>query len=182
MQIIQTKLSGVFIIEPKVFPDERGYFLETFQQQRYHDCGIALPFVQDNFSRSKQDVIRGLHYQLPHTQGKLVFVTFGKILDVIVDIRKTSATFGEVISIELSAENHRQVYIPPGFAHGFCVMSSYADFIYKCTDYYFPECERGIHWQDPTLQIQWPDVTPIVTSKDDELPLLKNIPLEELPT
>jgi len=181
MKIIATALSGVLIIEPSVFSDERGYFLELFQAERYEAEGIPAHFVQDNFSHSRQHVIRGLHYQIEHPQGKLVYVASGRVLDVIVDIRADSPTFGQSISIELDDQLHRQVYIPAGCAHGFCVLSSQADFIYKCTDYYHPPSDRGIRWNDPDLAIDWPVDSPILSAKDANLPLLKNIPLEQLP-
>lgn len=181
MQVIETDLPDVVIYEPKIFHDARGYFFETFQQTRYQACGIHLPFVQDNFSRSKKGVLRGLHYQWPHAQGKLVFVNQGKVLDAIVDIRLGSPTFGKAIWIELSDENRRQVYIPPGFAHGFYVLSEFADFTYKCTDFYYPEFERGIAWHDPELPIPWPDPAPILSPKDAVFPLLKTVDAAELP-
>lgn len=179
MKITTTKLAGVLIIEPRIFPDSRGYFFESFQAERYQEQGIPA-FVQDNFSRSNQNVMRGLHYQLEHPQGKLIFVARGKVLDVIVDIRKNSPTFGQFIAIELDDQMHRQVYIPPGFAHGFCVISQEAECIYKCTDYYHPPSERGILWNDPDLQIPWPVKNPIVATKDETLPQLKNISEKEL--
>jgi len=179
MKITTTKLAGVLIIEPRIFHDSRGYFFESFQALRYQEQGIPA-FVQDNFSRSNQNVIRGLHYQLEHPQGKLIFVARGKILDVMVDIRKNSPTFGHSMTVELDDQLHRQVYIPIGFAHGFCVISPQADVIYKCTDYYHPPAERGILWSDPDLQIPWPINNPIVAPKDELFPLLKNIPDKEL--
>lgn len=142
MNITEGPLSGLLILQPRVFKDERGFFYEVFQAERYKDLGIP-PFVQDNFSRSIQNVIRGLHYQLPHPQGKLVYVTRGHVFDVAVDIRKSSPTFGQWFGIHLTDENHTQLYIPPGFAHGFCTLSDEADFHYKCTEYYFPQGEQG---------------------------------------
>ncbi len=176
MNIIEAPLAGLLIIEPKVFTDNRGYFYENFQQKRYAEYGIP-PFVQDNMSRSTCNVIRGLHYQLPHPQGKLVWVTRGHVWDVSVDLRVTSPTFGQWFSITLSDENHTQLYIPPGFAHGFCVLSNVADFHYKCTDYYHPNAERGIIWNDAQLNIPWPVKNPILSAKDIEYPSLQETEL-----
>jgi dTDP-4-dehydrorhamnose 3,5-epimerase len=182
MKVIETVLPGVLIIEPRLFPDARGYFYETFHADRYKECGIKETFVQDNFSRSKKDVVRGLHYQMEHAQGKLVFVTQGHVLDVIVDIRVGSPAFGKVITVDLSDENYRQVYIPPGLAHGFCVLSDRADVLYKCTDFYYPASEFGICWNDPELQIAWPVIKePILSSKDAVYPRLRDISPELLP-
>lgn len=167
MQVETTTISGLLVIQPKVFRDPRGFFTETFQRQRYHDAGINVEFVQDNFSRSSKGTLRGLHYQIQHPQGKLVQVLRGKILDVIVDLRKSSPTFGRWFGVELSDETCRQVYVPPGCAHGFCVLSESADFTYKCTDYYFPEYERTLLWNDPALGIEWPLTDePILSAKD----------------
>src|SRR5262249_31094683 len=150
MKLIETPLKGLMVIEPNVFSDTRGYFFEVFQQHRYQEQGFP-PFIQDNVSRSKKHVLRGLHYQLPHAQGKLVWVTSGTVWDVAVDIRVSSPTFGQWFGITLSDENHTQLYIPPGFAHGFCVLSDTADFHYKCTEYYSPSSEHGIAWNDPRI-------------------------------
>lgn len=182
MKLIETALPGVLIIELRAFQDTRGYFFEIFQTERYQQAGLLTQFVQDNFSRSNHQVIRGLHYQLKRPQGKLVCVTQGHVLDVVVDVRVGSATFGKAITVELSDQNFRQLYIPPGFAHGFCVLSEHADFIYKCTDYYYPAGERGILWNDPDLQIPWPIKDPILSDKDKELLPLKAIPKDQLPT
>lgn len=157
MNVIATELPGVVIIEPKVHGDARGFFQETYHAQRYAEAGIALPFVQDNHSRSGPGILRGLHYQLRHPQGKLVRVTQGAAFDVAVDIRKGSPTFGRWVGVTLSEENHLQLYVPPGFAHGFCSLGERVDFLYKCTDYYYPEDERGVLWNDPDIGIQWPD-------------------------
>lgn len=174
MKVIETPLSGLLIIEPNVFADARGFFFETFQQTRY--AAIGLPsFVQDNISRSQRGTLRGLHYQKPHTQGKLVWVTRGSVWDVAVDIRKSSPTFGQWFSITLSDENHTQLYVPPGFAHGFCTLSDTADFCYKCTDVYSPADEHGILWNDPALNIPWPVTTPILSAKDERYPSLAEI-------
>jgi dTDP-4-dehydrorhamnose 3,5-epimerase len=181
MNVLMTELPGVLIIEPRVFPDSRGCFFETFQAERYQQQGIPARFVQDNFSRSTQHVVRGLHYQLEHPQGKLVFVTYGRVLDIVVDVRWDSPTFGKAITIELNDQQARQVYIPPGFAHGFCVLSERADFIYKCTDYYYPAGERGILWNDPDLAIAWPVPEPILSIKDAVYPRLKDIAKDQLP-
>ena len=181
MQVKETILPGVFIIEPNVFHDNRGYFLETFVSTRYASLGLPSVFVQDNLGYSVKNVVRGLHYQIEHPQGKLVFVTLGKVLDVIVDIRKGSPTFGQSITVELSHENGRQVYIPEGFAHGYCALSERADFYYKCTDYYYPQGERGIRWDDPDLQIPWPVKHPIMSPKDLIYPCLKEVDDQDLP-
>jgi dTDP-4-dehydrorhamnose 3,5-epimerase len=179
MKITPGPLAGLLIIEPSVFKDERGYFFESHQQERYLEAGIPA-FVQDNISHSKQHVLRGLHYQHPHAQGKLVGVIRGKVWDVAVDIRLQSPTFGQWFSIVLSDDNHNQLYIPPGFAHGFCVLSPEADFYYKCTDYYAPQSERGIIWNDKKLNIPWPVQQPILSPKDEIYPSLHEIAHEEL--
>jgi len=166
MQISQTPLPGLLLIEPKMFRDPRGAFVETFHQARYREAGLSASFVQDNFSWSQAKVLRGLHYQLTRPQGKLVMVVEGRVFDVAVDIRKGSPTFGQWHGVELSADNGRQLYIPPGFAHGFCVLSERAGFLYKCTDYYAPSDERGLRWSDPGLAIAWPTENPLVSPKD----------------
>ena len=159
MNVIPTKLKDCVIIEPKVFGDHRGFFLETFQVERYRDAaGITLPFVQDNHSRSAAGVLRGLHFQKTKPQGKLVRVVRGEVFDVAVDIRKGSPSFGLWEGVILSEENHRQFWVPPGFAHGFVVLSETADFEYKCTDYYDPTDEGGLRWDDPDLAIDWPQI------------------------
>lgn len=179
MKITEAALSGLLIIEPRILSDERGYFYEAFQQERYMNAGIP-PFVQDNFSHSKQNVIRGLHYQLPHAQGKLIWVTRGEVWDVAVDIRKNSPTFGQWFGITLSALHNTQIYIPPGFAHGFCVLSESADVYYKCTDFYTPNMEHGIAWNDKDLDITWPVTHPILSNKDEMYPFLAEITEEKL--
>ena len=172
-------LPGLIIIEPRVFSDERGYFYESFKQQDYALLGIP-NFVQDNISRSKKNTLRGLHFQIGvHAQGKLVFVTRGSVLDVVVDIRRDSPSFGQSFSITLNDENHRQMYIPPGFAHGFCVLSEEADFIYKCTTHYQPGTEGGICWNDPELNIDWPTNEPILSPKDKLHPTLAELLTEK---
>jgi dTDP-4-dehydrorhamnose 3,5-epimerase len=167
MKVTPTKLDGCVIIEPEVFGDERGFFLETFQAERYADlAGIALPFVQDNYSRSSKGVLRGLHFQKTKPQGKLVRVVRGEVYDVAVDIRRGSPTFGEWEAAILTAENKIQFWVPPGFAHGFLVLSETADFEYKCTDYYDPSDEGSILWDDLDLGIPWPIDRPILSDKD----------------
>ena len=170
MKVTPTALEGVLILEPKVFGDERGFFLESFNQRAFDEAvGHHLDFVQDNHSRSARGVLRGLHYQMPpHAQGKLVRVTQGTVFDVAVDVRRGSPSFGKWVGVELSGENHRQFWIPPGFAHGFLVLSESADFLYKTTGYYAPNAERSIRWDDAQLRIGWPDIgmAPIVSAKD----------------
>lgn len=168
MQIHETELAGLLLLEPKVFADSRGFFFEAYQKERFREAGLRIEFVQDNFSRSAFGTVRGLHYQLKRPQGKLVQVTRGSVFDVAVDLRRSSATFGRWQAFELSEHNHRQLYVPPGFAHGFCVTSSDgADFFYKCTDSYDPADERTLKFDDPQVGIPWPDVgTPIVSPKD----------------
>lgn len=173
MNVIQTQLPGVLIIEPKVFGDERGFFLECYQEQRYRDAGIELLFVQDNHSRSQYGVLRGLHFQRNRPQGKLVRVTRGAVYDVAVDINPESATCGEFVGVELTADNHLQLWIPPGYAHGFCVLSDIADFQYKCTDLYLPEEEGGLIWNDPDVNIPWPVEAPKLSEKDLRHPSLR---------
>ena len=159
MKVIETRLKDCMIIEPRVFGDERGFFLETFQAERYRDlAGIHLPFVQDNHSRSGCGVLRGLHFQKTRPQGKLVRVVRGEVFDVAVDIRPDSPSFGYWEGVVLSEENKRQLWVPPGFAHGFLVTSEFADFEYKCTDYYFPGDEAALRWDDPDLDIAWPAI------------------------
>jgi len=181
LKISETKLPGVFIFEPKVFSDDRGFFLETWSQQRYHEAGISSPFVQDNVSLSQKGTLRGLHFQHPHAQGKLVQVLSGEVMDVAVDIRSGSPTFGQWVSVILSQSNHKQVYIPPGFAHGFCVISDTAIFAYKCTEYYDPSAEGGVIWNDADIGIRWPIENPILSAKDTAYPRLTDIPHESLP-
>ncbi len=168
MNVIKTAIPEVLIIEPKVFGDSRGFFFESHNQRRFEEMtGVSLPFVQDNHSRSAHGVLRGLHYQIYQPQGKLVRVTQGEVFDVAVDMRKSSPTFGQSVSVILSAENHRQLWIPPGFAHGFLVTSDSADFLYKTTDYYAPEHERSLLWNDPVLRISWPlQGEPVLSAKD----------------
>lgn len=168
MNVIKTRLPGLLIIEPKVFGDERGFFYESFNAKVFEEAtGLSTQFVQDNHSRSLKGVLRGLHYQLENTQGKLVRVTFGEVLDVAVDIRRSSPNFGQWEAVRLSAENNRQLWVPEGFAHGFVVLSDAAEFLYKTTDYYTPSAERCIRWDDPTLNIDWQlDEAPKLSTKD----------------
>lgn len=175
MKIIETELPGVLIIEPQVFRDERGFFLESFHAERYREAGIDMAFVQDNHSRSRKGVLRGLHFQRRHPQGKLVRASRGSIFDVAADIDPASPTFGQYVGVTLSDENHRQMWIPPGFAHGFCVLSDEADFEYKCTDLYYPNDEGGVLWSDPDLNIQWPLSDPLLSAKDLALPSLADL-------
>ena len=168
--MIHTQIEGALIIEPKVFGDERGFFLETFQAERYKEmAGIDLPFVQDNHSRSGKNVLRGLHFQKTKPQGKLVRVVCGEVFDVMVDIRQDSPTYGLWAGVILSEENKRQFWVPPGMAHGFVVLSEVADFEYKCTDYYDPSDEGCLMWNDPTIDIDWPEgIEPILSAKDKD--------------
>lgn len=180
MQIQTTAIADVLIFEPKVFGDARGFFMESFSQRAF-DAAVGQPtaFVQDNHSRSSRGVLRGLHFQrAPHAQGKLVRVTAGAVFDVAVDIRRDSPTFGRWVGVELTAENHRQLWIPPGLAHGFVVLSDSADFLYKATAYYAPESEGSVRWNDPDLAIAWPDLgmAPLLSPKDAAAPLLKDLP------
>lgn len=175
MKVADTALPGVRVIEPRVFGDARGFFLESFSARRYREeAGIELDFVQDNVSRSARGVLRGLHFQRTRPQGKLIQVIAGAVFDVAVDIDPRSATFGQHVAVELSADNHRQIWIPPGYAHGFCVTSEAAIFQYKCTDYYDPADEGGLAWNCPDLAIPWPILDPILSDKDRRHPGLKD--------
>jgi dTDP-4-dehydrorhamnose 3,5-epimerase len=178
MKVIDTNIPDVKIIEPAVFGDERGFFMETWSQQKFEELVTKKPtsFVQDNHSKSKQGILRGLHFQTENTQGKLVRVTSGEVFDVAVDIRKSSATFGQWVGVYLSAENKRQLWVPEGFAHGFYVTSEEAEFVYKCTDYYNPQAEESIAWDDESLAIKWPiQVGPFLSEKDGNAKLLAEI-------
>ena len=181
MNVIQTDLPGVLIIEPRVFGDARGFFTETWQQKHYAEVGVPDRFVQDNLSFSRHGILRGLHYQHPHAQGKLVYVLQGEVYDVAVDIRVGSPSFGRWEGVTLSDENKRQLYIPPGFAHGFCVTSDKALFAYKCTEFYNPAAEGCVRWDDPEIGIIWPVKAPSLSDKDREASLLKDIPRDRLP-
>jgi dTDP-4-dehydrorhamnose 3,5-epimerase len=172
MNVIKTELAGVLIIEPKVFGDSRGFFFESYQKQRYVDAGITLDFVQDNHSRSARGVLRGLHFQIAKPQGKLVRVSRGEVLDVAADVNPSSPTFGKHVAVVLNEDNHRQLWVPPGYAHGFVVLSEFADFQYKCTDYYDPSDEGGIAWNDATLAIDWGVALPVLSAKDQQHPTL----------
>ena len=180
MNVITTALPEVLIIEPALLGDQRGFFLETYQYLRYAEHGVNRPFVQDNMSRSRHGVLRGLHLQNPFAQGKLVTVLRGRVLDVAVDVRVGSPNFGRHVSVELSEENHLQLWIPRGFAHGFAVLSETADFFYKCDDFYSPKDEISIRWDDPVVGINWGVEAPSLSAKDANAPLLnevKNLPL-----
>jgi dTDP-4-dehydrorhamnose 3,5-epimerase len=179
MNIISTSIPSLLIIEPKVFGDDRGFFYESFNRGKFAELtGLDVDFVQDNHSRSVKNVLRGMHYQIQHPQGKLVRVTQGAVLDVVVDIRKSSPTFGQHVALELSAENKRMFWIPEGFAHGFVVLSETAEFLYKTTDYWFPEYERCLRWDDPALAIDWKlQAPPVLSTKDSQGKLLKEAEL-----
>ena len=181
MKLTETELKGVLIIEPSVYEDARGFFLETYHQNRYREFGILPDFIQDNMSFSKKRTLRGLHYQHPQDQAKLVQVAKGTVFDVVVDIRLGSPTFGKWSGTYLSGEESRQIFIPEGFAHGFCVISDYAVFMYKCSDFYARECERGILWSDPDLNIKWPVENALLLEKDRKLPRLKDLANDMLP-
>jgi dTDP-4-dehydrorhamnose 3,5-epimerase len=181
MKIRPTDLPEVLLLEPEVFSDERGYFLETYQAARYVQAGMTVAFVQDNLSSSRRGTLRGLHLQHPHDQGKLVYVLVGEVYDVAVDVRIGSPSFGCWVGAMLTSENKQQLWIPPGFAHGFCVMSERALFAYKCTDIYHPEHEISIRWDDPKLSIKWPLHEVIMSNKDAGAPLLEQIEPDRLP-
>jgi len=172
MNVIQTKIPGVVVVELKRFGDTRGFFLETFQAERYASHAIHGPFVQDNFSSSVRGVVRGLHLQNPGPQGKLVMILRGRVLDVAVDVRVGSPTFGHHVAIELDDENHRQIWVPRGFAHGFAVLSESADLLYKCDDFYRPTDEIAVRWNDPTIGIRWGIESPLLSARDAAAPLL----------
>ena len=178
MRATRLAIPDVVLIEPKVFGDDRGFFLESFNQRAFDEAtGTHHQFVQDNHSRSSRGVLRGLHYQIQNPQGKLVRVVNGAVFDVAVDLRKSSATFGQWVGAELSAENRHQLWVPPGFAHGFLVLSAFADFLYKATDYYAPSYERSVLWSDPTIGIEWPNlgVVPMLSGKDNKANRLDEI-------
>lgn len=181
MKIHPTALPGVLILEPKAFGDARGFFMETWNRKRYAEAGLPLEFVQDNVSFSQHGVLRGLHYQHPQAQGKLVYVIQGEVFDVAVDVRLGSPTFGRWVGVTLSADNRRQFWVPPGFAHGFCVTGETALFCYKCTDYYAPEHEGSILWNDPAIGIAWPLERPTLSAKDAAAPPLAAIDSARLP-
>jgi dTDP-4-dehydrorhamnose 3,5-epimerase len=181
MKVTETELPGILLIEPKVFGDARGFFMETWSRSRYAEAGIPVDFVQDNISLSQRGVLRGLHFQKPNTQGKLVYVLQGEVFDVAVDIRVGSPHFGRWVGVTLSEDNKRQLYIPPGFAHGFCVTSEEVLFAYKCTDVYNPAAEGTVRWDDPDIGIAWPVNATQVSDKDRVGPLLRDLPPQRLP-
>ena len=181
LKCTEKSLPGVLLIEPKAFKDDRGFFLEIYHWEKYLATGMDKPFVQDNHSHSFRGTLRGLHYQLKHPQGKLVYVIRGEVFDVAVDIRRGSSTFGQWTGTILSEKNRYQLFIPEGFAHGFCVISETADVLYKCTDLYAPGDEYGILWSDPVIGIDWPVENPILSEKDAESPRLMDVPEELLP-
>lgn len=175
IKIIETVLPGALIIEPVIYGDSRGFFLETWRQDQYRDLGIKETFVQDNHSRSGRNVLRGLHLQKNNPQGKLVRIARGAVFDVAADINPKSPTFGKWVGVELNDENLKQFYVPPGYVHGFCVLSDVADFLYRCTEYYDPRDEAGVRWDDPDLAIAWPIKNPSLSEKDKLLPFLKTV-------
>ncbi|PXF58833.1 MAG: dTDP-4-dehydrorhamnose 3,5-epimerase [Deltaproteobacteria bacterium] len=181
MKFTKTAFPDIFLIEPDVFKDTRGFFMETYNQKNYAEAGIDQEFVQDNYSHSKYGILRGLHYQLKNAQGKLVFVITGEIFDIVVDIRIGSPRFGQWLGTYLSAKNKQQIFVPEGYAHGFIVLSESVDVIYKCTDFYTPGDEYGIFWADPSIGIDWPIKNPVLSDKDSKNPKLKEIPEELLP-
>jgi dTDP-4-dehydrorhamnose 3,5-epimerase len=181
LQIIETSLPGVLIVEPRVFTDPRGFFMETYRQNALAEAGIRVNFVQDNHSHSSRGVLRGLHYQLRQPQAKLCRVIQGEVLDIAVDVRLGSPTFGKWVSVLLSGENHRQIYVPKGFAHGFVVRSETADFLYKCSDYFDASDDRGVLWNDPGIGIDWQVDDPIISDKDKRYLPLAEIAHDQLP-
>ncbi len=172
MHVEKTKLDGLIVIHPQVFRDQRGEFSETYRLERYQDIGIDSCFVQDNYSHSKHGTLRGLHIQFPFPQGKLICVTRGQVFDVAVDLRTSSSTYSQWAGVWLDDREHRQLYVPPGFAHGFCVVSRAADILYKCTDYYRPECQHTIRWNDPQIAVDWPLDNPLLSERDAGAPML----------
>lgn len=181
MRVMQTGLPGAVVIEPQVFGDARGFFFESFNQTKYRDAGIHAAFVQSNVSRSARGVLRGLHFQWPNPQGKLVSVLEGEVYDVAVDIRRDSPTFGQWSGVMLTAENHLHFWVPEGFAHGFCVLSEYATFTYQCTALYDAKADASIAWNDADIAIDWPLSDPLLSDKDGKAPLLRDVPAERLP-
>ncbi|MEM9301571.1 MAG: dTDP-4-dehydrorhamnose 3,5-epimerase [Pseudomonadota bacterium] len=181
MEVQELGLPGVKLIKPRVFGDARGYFLETWNRERYGAAGIDVDFVQTNVSRSARGVLRGLHYQWPNPQGKLVYVTEGSVFDVAVDIRQGSPTYGQWVGASLTAESGHQLYVPPGFAHGFCVTSEWTTFCYLCTALYDAEADAGVRWNDPAIGVDWPIVDPSLSAKDEQAPLLADVAPDRLP-
>lgn len=180
MNVITCDIGGLMIFEPKVFGDTRGFFLETYNQRRYWEAGLTATFVQDNLSFSRRGILRGLHFQNPNPQGKLLQVLQGEVFDVAVDLRRHSPTFGRWHGVTLSADNKRQFYVPPGFAHGFQVVSETALFSYKCTELYSPKDEMSLRWDDPELGIPWPVANPLLSEKDTKAPRLRELPPEKV--
>ncbi len=180
MTVRETSLPGLLVVEPRVFSDARGFFLESYRADRYAEVGVA-GFVQDNRSRSRRGTLRGLHFQRRHPQGKLVEVVRGQIWDVAVDLRPGSATFGRWEGVDLDDRSHRQLWVPPGFAHGFCVLSDWADVLYRCTEVYRPDDEGGVAWDDPALAIDWPVEAPVLSEKDRAWPTLASLDAADLP-
>jgi dTDP-4-dehydrorhamnose 3,5-epimerase len=182
MKAVSTSLPGVLVVEPQVFGDHRGFFYESYNEAKYAKLGIHANFVQNNVSRSAKGVLRGLHYQWPNPQGKLVSVLEGEVYDVAVDIRRGSPTYGQWAGVMLTAENRRHMWIPAGFAHGFCVLSDFATFTYQCTSLYDPAADASICWNDAALAIDWPISNPLISAKDAKAPLLAEVPADRLPT
>lgn len=182
MKVTETRLPGILLIEPAVFGDHRGYFKESWNRRVFAEAGLNLDFVQDNVSFSRRGILRGLHFQNPHQQGKLVYAALGEIFDVAVDVRRNSPTFGQWFGMVLSQDNHLQMYIPEGFAHGFCVLSETALFCYKCTEHYDPQTEFSLRYDDPDIGIEWPlHEAPALSAKDENAPLLRDFPPDALP-
>jgi dTDP-4-dehydrorhamnose 3,5-epimerase len=179
MKVTESRLKGVYLIKPRVFEDSRGFFLETYNRDRYRDHGIDADFVQDNYARSPRGILRGMHYQIKHSQAKLVWVPEGEVYDVVVDLRKDSLTFGQWDGYTLSSKNKHQLFVPTGFAHGYCVTSETADFMYKCSDFYYPEDEGGLIWNDPKVGIEWPIEDPVLSEKDQNNPTLEKTVLPD---
>jgi dTDP-4-dehydrorhamnose 3,5-epimerase len=182
MKIIETSLPGVLVVEPQVFKDSRGFFYESYHEGKFLKADIQVNFVQTNVSRSAKGVLRGLHYQWPNPQGKLVSVLDGEVYDVAVDIRQGSPTFGQWTGVMLTGDNHRHLWIPEGFAHGFCVLSPHATFTYQCTTLYDPVADASIAWNDADIGVDWPISQPLISDKDAKAPMLKNVPADRLPT
>ncbi len=179
MKVTESRLKGVYLIKPQVYEDPRGFFFESYHRDRYKDQGIDVDFVQDNYARSTQGVLRGMHYQIKRGQAKLVWVPQGEVFDVAVDLRKDSPTFGQWDGYALSSKNKYQLFVPAGFAHGYCVISETADFAYKCSDYYFPEDEGGFIWNDPQVGVEWPIEDPVLSEKDQNHSTLEKTTLPD---
>jgi dTDP-4-dehydrorhamnose 3,5-epimerase len=175
MRVLPTEIPGVLLVEPDVYRDSRGFFLETYHERRYREAGIAATFVQDNHSRSARGTVRGLHFQVRRPQGKLVRALSGEMFDVAVDVRRGSPTFGRWVGATLTGDNFRQIYVPPGFAHGFCILSEVGEVEYKCTELYDPEDELGVAWNDPQIGIEWPEAEPLLSAKDKAAPRLAEV-------